>query len=88
MTKTSKDITAGMVMVNYEQNEQLAFKTWMDIRLKRAQEWENESNATTNSFQSEAHMIESIAVDEEMVSSYFRETPEDLTVSLQGFEDF
>ena len=41
MTKTSRDITAGMVTVSYEEHEQLAFNAWMDIRIRRAKEWED-----------------------------------------------
>ena len=42
MTKSSRDITAGMVMVSHEEHDQLAFTAWMDIRIKRAQEWDIE----------------------------------------------
>ena len=76
-----------MVTVSFEQQNQLAFTAWMDIRLKRAQEWENQSSAT-DSFQSESRMIESIAIDEEMVSTSRNESLEDITKSMQGFEDF
>ena len=41
MTKTSRDITAGMVTVSYEEHEQLAFNALMDIRIRRAKEWED-----------------------------------------------
>lgn len=68
MAKTSQDITAGMVTVSYEEINPLTFSGWMDIRIKRAQEWgSGSSSSEANSFQSEAPLIASIAVDEEMM---------------------
>jgi len=36
MTKSSQEITAAMVTVTHEEQDQLAFRTWMDFRIKRA----------------------------------------------------
>ena len=36
MTKTSQEITAAMVTVTHEEQDQLAFRTWMEFRIKRA----------------------------------------------------
>ena len=40
MTKSSQEITAAMVVVSYEEQSQLAFRTYMDIRIQRAKEWD------------------------------------------------
>ena len=42
MTMSSRDITANMVTVPFEQQQQLAFRSWMNFRLERAQEWDVE----------------------------------------------
>ena len=89
MTKTSQEITAGLVTVRHEEHYELAFTAWMDIRIKRSQDWDNESNSSyVNSVQSEPDMIESIAVDEELLARRNSEPTEDLSQSLQGFSDF
>ena len=36
MTKSSQEITAAMVTVSHEEQDQLAFRTWMNIRIRRA----------------------------------------------------
>ena len=73
-----------MVRVSYEEHEQLAFNDWMNIRLKRAQEWES----MISSVQSETCMIDSVAVDEELNVSNREAKRKDTIVSLQGFDDF
>ena len=90
MTKSSRDITAGMVRVSFEEHEQLAFNAWMDIRIKRAQDWDIEStNPHMRTEQSEPIMIDSISVDEDLFVPYRNEsTEQSIMSSMQGFEDF
>ena len=89
MTKSSRDITAGMVMVSHEEQIQLAFTAWMDIRIKRAQEWDVvPTNPLMKSYESETCVIDSIAVDEELYVPHRNEPLEESTKSIQGFEDF
>lgn len=81
MTQSSCDIAAGMVTLSYEQQNDLAFTDWMQIRMRRAQEWETEQSSTdSSSFQSEPGMvIDSIAVDPELLVHRDSEPPEEMT---------
>ena len=89
MSKSSQDITAGMVMVSYEDHEQQAFTAWMAVRIQRAKEWDIQpTNPLMGSYQSEPGMADSVVVDEDLSTPKMNETQEDMTVSLQGFEDF
>ena len=89
MTKSSQDITAGMVTVRHEDHNELAFTAWMDIRIKRVRERESQSSSSHNSsFQSEPGLIESNTVDKKLIASQDSEPKEDLRGSLQGFEGF
>ena len=89
MTKTSKDITAGMVMVSYEDHEQQAFTAWMEIRMQRDQVWDIvPTNPFMKTYESEPSIIDSIAVDEELYVPNRNEILEESIKSIQGFEDF
>ena len=46
MTKSSKDITAAMVMVDPVEQNQMAFHGWMQLRMQRAKEWDLEPKNT------------------------------------------
>jgi len=89
ITLTSEDITAGMVTVRYEEPDQLAFAAWMDIRIRRFQELENQlTESSDSSFLSQPRMIESIAVDEELLVRRDSAPSDVSNASLTGFEDF
>ena len=78
MTKSSQEITAAMVTVSYEEQSQLAFRTYMDIRIQRAKEWDVQPRNPDM-------LTEEDEDEEEPVNRNYNE---DFNASLHGFEDF
>ena len=92
MTKSSKDITAAMVMVDPVEQSQLAFNGWMQFHMQRAQEWDVlPPNPLDRTYDSEPCLIDTVDLDEEMLPRQGTEIETDLSRSdrsIQGFEDF
>jgi len=83
MTQSSQDIATGMLNVPQQVYEDRVFSAWLNIRLERARNWdEEEGNDGESEVPETEQPIRSTIGDDEMAES------EDLSRSLTGFEDF
>jgi len=87
MAKTASDIAAGMVMVSYEEKNNLAFTNWMDVRLTLAKDWDAESSGSHSSSEDSNPRMSSAGLMDDLISRG-SEVSDEAPHSLQGFEDF